>query len=335
MTKIYRDRPEDITKVIKLLSEGSVVAIPTETVYGLAVDAFNEEATREIFSIKGRPLIDPLIVHAIDMEGVERLASLNHAGNKLADKFWPGPLTLVLPKKPEVPGIVTADRDTVAVRVPSHPVLRKVLGISKLCLAAPSANPFGYISPTKVEHVLDSLGDNLDYILNGGPCTIGMESTIVDITDPTKPVLLRPGAITSEMLSEALGLLVEIDPGDKKAVRGKTDAMRAPGMMKKHYSPKTRLMMLESESPLEATNENYRAVIYFKRREIPPMTKQANAYWLTEDGDLSEAAHKLFHLLRVVDQKGYDVIYIEAAPEEGIGVAINNRLRRASNGHYG
>ena len=333
MTKIYWDRPEDIAKVIKLLSEGSVVAVPTETVYGLAADAFNEEATREIFSIKGRPLIDPLIVHTFDMEGVGRLASLNQAVNKLADKFWPGPLTVILPKKSEVPGIITADRDTVAVRVPSHPVLRKVLESSKLCLGAPSANPFGYISPTKVEHVLDSLGDNLDYILNGGPCTIGMESTIVDITEPTRPVLLRPGAITSKMLSEALGLPVEIDPGDKKAMRGNTDAMRAPGMMKKHYSPKTRLMMLESESQLEITKDRLTAVIYFKRNALPPTTKQANNYWLTEDGDLSEAAHKLFHLLRAVDQKGYDVIYIEAAPEEGIGVAINDRLRRASNGH--
>jgi L-threonylcarbamoyladenylate synthase len=332
LTKIYRDRPEDIAQVIQLLSTGRVVAVPTETVYGLAADTFNESAVSQIFKIKGRPLIDPLIVHTFDLEGVDRLASLNPSANKLAEEFWPGPLTLVLPKKSEVPGIVTANLDSVAVRIPRHPVLRKVLGNSKLCLAAPSANPFTYISPTLVEHVLDSLGDQLEYLLDGGPCPIGMESTIVDITDPTQPVLLRPGVITRDMLSETLGLPVGITPGQKRSKTDKTEAMRAPGMMKKHYSPKTRLVMLELEKQLEITNDKHAAVIYFKRKELSPTTNQTNSYWLTEDGDLAEAAHKLFHLLRAVDQKGYETIYIEAAPEKGIGVAINDRLRRASNG---
>ena len=195
MTKIYRDRPEDITQVIQLLSKGKVVAVPTETVYGLAADTFNISAVRQVFNIKGRPFIDPLIVHTFDMEGVNRLASLNPSAIQLANVFWPGPLTLVLPKKPEVPSIVTANLNTVAIRIPMHPVLRKVLEDSKLCLAAPSANPFGYISPTTIEHVLDSLGDNLEYSLDGGACSVGMESTIIDITNPTKPILLRPGVI--------------------------------------------------------------------------------------------------------------------------------------------
>ena len=309
-----------------------MVAVPTETVYGLAADAFNEDATRHIFKIKGRPLIDPLIVHTFDLEGVDRLASLNPAVKKLADKFWPGPLTVVLPKKREVPALVTADLDTVAVRVPMHPVLRKVLENSRLCLAAPSANPFGYLSPTRVDHVLDSLGDSLDHLLDGGPCPIGMESTIVDICDPTKPVLLRPGAINVDKLSEALDLSVEINPADKKAKTEMTEAMPAPGMIDKHYSPKTRLLILEPETLLEIAKVKHAAVIYFNRNDTPSLPKQASAYWLTEDGDLNDAARNLFHLLRAVDRKGYDAIFIEAAPEEGIGVAINDRLRRASNG---
>ena len=331
MTKIYRDRPEDITQVIQLLSKGKVVAVPTETVYGLAAYTFNISAVRQVFNIKGRPFIDPLIVHTFDMEGVNRLASLNPSAIQLANVFWPGPLTLVLPKKPEVPSIVTANLNTVAIRIPMHPVLRKVLEDSKLCLAAPSANPFGYISPTTIEHVLDSLGDNLEYSLDGGACSVGMESTIIDITNPTKPILLRPGVITCDMLSKTLGLEVKNTYPKKVSITNNTEGLRAPGMMNKHYSPKTRLIIFELGKQLHITNDKSKALIYFNRKTISSMTKHINIYWLTEDGDLSEAAHNLFHLLRTVDQKEYDVIYIEAAPEKGIGVAINDRLKRASN----
>lgn len=333
MTRIYRDRPEDIAQVINLLSEGSVVAVPTETVYGLAADAFNEEATRQIFKMKGRPFIDPLIVHTHDLEGVSRIASLNKAAVNLADKFWPGPLTIVLPKKPGVPAIVTADLNTVAVRVPKHPVLRKVLEDSRLCLAAPSANPFGYLSPTRIEHVLESLGELLEYALDGGPCPIGMESTIIDVSNPEKPVLLRPGAITVEMLSEAVGLPVAINIPRHKAALKRPEGMPAPGMLQMHYSPNTPLIILEPGKSSDKTDLPNTAVVYFNRKGSQPTLKNARVYWLTEDGDLAQAARNLYHLLRAIDGQGHDTIYIEAVPEEGIGAAIVDRIKRASKGN--
>ncbi len=326
--KIYRDTPKDIASVAQLLCQGQLVALPTETVYGLAANAYDVDGCRQIFEIKDRPLIDPFIVHIVDWAQVSLLAHSNPVAEKLSKAFWPGPLTMVLQKKDCVPDIVTAGRPTVALRMPSHPVMRKVLSATDLPLAAPSANPFGYLSPTRVEHVIRNLGHRVEHILDGGPCQFGIESAVVDLSDPTKPALLRLGAIPKEAINACLGSNVTGISNTDTKTGG--EGLPSPGMLGKHYSPRATLELFQGEAPAASETKRRTATVFFQRR---PQSKNLNAgdcFWLCEDGKAETAARHLFGLLQKLDREEYEVIAVESAPEKGIGAAINDRLRRAT-----
>lgn len=333
--KILEPTPENIALAGSVLRAGTLVAIPTETVYGLAANAFDETALKNIFSTKGRPFIDPLIVHVHSLEQAGTLADISHpAVKKLADKFWPGPLTLVLPKKEIVPGIVTAGEPTVAVRMPSHPTAQEILRAAGVPLAAPSANPFGYVSPTTAQHVLQSLGRRLDFIVNGGACNCGIESTIVLVGDTIR--ILRLGIITREDLENALknAFPVEIGKGllEKKAEDADAaSAQIAPGMLKKHYSPRARVSLWQGEIPSADSAGGKTALVFQKRpKHFPETAGSVEFFWLSEDGSQSEVARGVFALLRRLDESGFSHILIERSPEDGIGAAVNDRLSRAA-----
>src|SRR3954469_15500112 len=206
--RVYSPSPAHLRRLAMALRDGELVAIPTETVYGLAANALDAKACRAIFRAKRRPANDPLIVHVLDLAQAEALAEFNPLARRLARHFWPGPLTLVLPKKPGVPGIVTSGGPTVAIRAPAHPLARRLLRLAKIPLAAPSANLFGYISPTTAEHVRDGLGPRIPHILDGGASRVGVESTVLDVTRPACPRILRPGAVTATQLEKFLGVKV-------------------------------------------------------------------------------------------------------------------------------
>jgi L-threonylcarbamoyladenylate synthase len=305
------------------LKRGNLVAIPTETVYGLAALATDPKACRAIFKIKGRPLIDPLITHINGSAMGNELAVWNKAADTLADAFWPGPLSLILPKKKIVPDIVSAGKSSVALRCPAHPVAQALIDISGP-LAAPSANPFGYISPTLAGHVADSFGSKVRYIIDGGPCQVGLESTILDIRDPRRVVLLRPGAISGESIAEALGQDIE-----RQSLNEDTNSPQlAPGNLASHYSPNTPLKLFEG--PFNAHLKDSECIIYLS---VPPPEKRtANAFWFSETGQPDDIAKSLFTLLRNLDKKGCGCIYAEApGPEaKGILLAVRDRLLRAA-----
>jgi L-threonylcarbamoyladenylate synthase len=304
------------------LRAGKLVAVPTETVYGLAANAFDAKACRRIFAAKGRPATDPLIVHLQSASQLSQVCQPNSAAQKLARRFWPGPLTLVLPKLSVIPDVVTAGRDSVAVRVPAHPLFRRLLKRADIPLAAPSANPFGYVSPTSAEHVQQGLGYRIPHILNGGQTQIGLESTIIDIRDEKHPRLLRPGAITRSELERTLGCRVAVV---KRPAKPKpTQAQVAPGMLARHYSPRTPVILHRRISSSESPTE---AFVYFQR---PMHSRRGNVFWLDRAGDLRGAAHCLFSMLRKLDAAGFARIHIELAPGNGLADAINDRLRRAA-----
>lgn len=322
MAEILTDSDADLAAAAEMLKNGGLVAIPTETVYGLAANAFCESAVRRIFAVKSRPFIDPLIVHVHSLEQAGTLADISHPFvKKLADAFWPGPLTLVLPKKSCVPDIVTAGEPTVAIRMPVHPVARKILKLSGLPLAAPSANQFGYVSPTCARHVQDSLGERLELIVDGGNCDCGVESTIVRLCGELK--ILRPGVVTREQIETVLGVPVAFGKGLMESAGEK--GMQAPGMLKSHYSPKTRLELF-GNVPATAGEKNY-AVVWQKR---PENTSVPATFWLSENGDQAEVARNVFALLRRLDNLGFEKIFMERSPNSGIGAAVNDRLSRAA-----
>jgi L-threonylcarbamoyladenylate synthase len=320
--RTLQNTPEDIATAAKALQEGNLVGIPTETVYGLAANALNSEACANIFKVKGRPLIDPLIVHVRNSTHAAELAIWNDSAEKVATVFWPGALTLVLPKHPNVPDIVTAGLQTVAIRCPNHPVTQALLNKCGLGLSAPSANPFGYVSPTRAEHVVDSLGSRIPYVIDGGPCEIGIESTILDLTTPEEPKVLRPGAITPEMLSEVLGIHVALKQQSMPEQSKK--AAPAPGMLERHYSPKAKLHLLEGKLPNAQEQE---ARIFLKR---PETFRSKGDFWLSEDGKMETITRGVFHLLRSIDAQNYKSIYMEKPINKGLGLALNDRLNRAA-----
>lgn len=344
----FRNTSEDIHRVSALLRNGFVVALPTETVYGLAADASNAEAVRQIFTIKGRPLIDPLIVHiykaedATEFVDIDALrtswAEVKGAGSaldiigKLAKAFWPGPLTLILPKLPTVSDLVSAGRPSVAIRVPSHPLMRAVLKETGCALAAPSANPFGYVSPTSAEHVRTSLGEKAPYILDGGECERGLESTILDLTCPQDgPRLLRQGPISREQIEKVLGRPIKYHEASVRPEDSKGEL--APGSLYRHYSPKTPLYLYEKGDLPSLRDLPAGAVRVYLRRTaaIARSAKNDRSFWLTEDGSPETAARSLFSLLRHLDEvPTVSEIHWELPSEEGIGAAIRDRLRRAA-----
>lgn len=318
---------------------GLVVAIPTETVYGLAAHALDEAAVRRIFAIKGRPLIDPLIVHVSGRADAESLATVSATAGRLMAAFWPGPLTLVLEKRAAVPDLVTAGRSTVALRSPAHPVAREILRLAGIPLAAPSANPFGYLSPTCAAHVAATLGGAIDGIVDGGPCPIGIESTVVMAsgTGDAAIRILREGAITAEQL-EIAGVRIERGGSGSARADGAGGAgMAGPGMLAAHYQPRTPLVVRDSaEAAARAATESGdagkpSAVVLFARPQgHSGRAGTEHLFWLSEDGDPAEAARQLYGLLHELDGGKFGQIVVQAAPEAGIGAAINDRLRRAA-----
>ncbi len=323
--RIYRGTPRTLARLARALQRGELVAVPTETVYGLAANALDPRACRAIFRAKGRPSSDPLIVHIHNLAQLESIAETNPETLLLAKHFWPGPLTIVLPKRKVVPDIVSAGLPSVAVRMPAHPLFRRLLKHTNLPLAAPSANPFGYVSPTTAAHVQDGLGSKIRHILDGGPSSIGVESTIVDLRNPRSPRLLRPGAITRTDIERVLGRTVKTPRRAASA-----QAQVAPGLMARHYSPRTPAVLHRKlPSAAQAAAHIEEAWIYFARpASLPPSAK--NIFWLHEEGELAGAARHLFAVLRRADRQRFRRIHLERAPGRGLADAINDRLQRAA-----
>lgn len=307
----------DMEAAVHCLQNGELVGIPTETVYGLAANALNAEAVAKIFSAKNRPFFDPLIVHIHDIAEAEKyVQSMPEKAQKLAEAFWPGPLTLVLPKKEIIPDLVTAGNDTVGIRVPSHPVCLSLLKKLDFPLAAPSANPFGYVSPTTAQHVADQLGDKTCYILDGGACKVGVESTIVGFPQG-EPVVYRLGGIAVEQIVAVVGPVGEqISSGSNPA---------APGQLDVHYSPRCKVILASGQSLSDSSE-----TAYLRYAELLPGIDKARQLLLSPDKNLEEAAVHLFAMLRELDHAGYQCIVAELVPETGLGRAINDRLRRAA-----
>lgn len=302
-----------------ILKAGGVVAIPTETVYGLAGDCFNSSALAKIFAAKGRPTFDPLILHIASLEEIDRLASkFPAAARTLAEKFWPGPLTMVLPKRQEVPDLATSSLPTAAIRFPVHPVAQEIIRLAGVPLAAPSANLFKHVSPTTAEHVAEQLEGRIDGIVDGGPCAVGVESTIVSFADEI-PTLLRPGAITLEMLRETIG-----DIKVKSSTSKPGQAMPAPGMMDSHYKPRVPLFYGKLPENYELPKHTVRIAFGKTTGPIPATLN------LSEKGDLLEATANLYAHMHTLDTEENDLIIVDEIPMEGLGLALNDRLGRAS-----
>jgi L-threonylcarbamoyladenylate synthase len=306
---------KDIGKAAEILRKGGLVAIPTETVYGLAANALDTTAVAGVFKAKNRPTFDPLIIHTYSVEKAKAYVhDLPPQLEKLAKLFWPGPLTLLLPKKEIIPDLVTSGLDKVAVRIPNHPLTLELLKQLDLPLAAPSANPFGYVSPTRPEHVNRQLHGELDYILDGGACEVGIESTIVGMENG-KICIYRLGGLTISAIEEAMGKVeLKINNSDNPMV---------PGQLKSHYAPLKKVIIGNIEELL--SEHKNAAVLSFGDKNY-----QAIQFNLSEKGDLVEAAANLFSGLRTLDESGAEVILCEYLPENGLGVAINDRLRRAA-----
>lgn len=308
-----------ISEAAEFLRAGKLVAFPTETVYGLGANALDVAAVAHVFEAKNRPHFDPLIVHIADEAWLPRLVTdIPPAAQKLAEAFWPGPLTLVLPKTDLVPDLVTSGLPGVAVRMPSHPMARQLLRETDLPVAAPSANPFGQLSPTTAQHVAETLGERIDLILDGGPCEVGLESTVVHVhADGT--VLLRQGGITQEDIERIIGSV---------AVRSSSSsgAAPAPGMLDQHYAPRTPLMLYEQTQPADLSGRRVGALLLMPQ-PVPVVVEAVEV--LTEQGDLRTAAAGFFAALRRLDQLKLDVIVAWRFPDAGLGRALNDRLRRA------
>lgn len=306
----------DLPLAVSLLEQGELVAIPTETVYGLAANALDPAAVARIFVAKNRPTFDPLIVHIADPAAMAVYAQeIPEAAEVLAAAFWPGPLTLLLPRKAIIPDLVTSGLERVGLRCPDHPLTRQLLSRLTFPLAAPSANPFGYISPTTAKHVNDQLGNRVGYILDGGPCRIGLESTIVGF-EGGDPVVYRLGGTPVSAIESAVGPV-------RLSVSHSADP-QAPGQLSSHYAPRTKLVMGLPKG-IQAADPASFAVISFSKDH-----GYRNQLILSPHGDTSEAAQNLFAAMRELDNAGLRVIYAEPAPVEGLGPAINDRLSRAS-----
>ncbi|MDZ7897744.1 MAG: L-threonylcarbamoyladenylate synthase [Arcicella sp.] len=310
----------DIQQAKDFLSQSNVVGIPTETVYGLAGNAFDIEAVTKIFEVKNRPNFDPLIVHTNSIERLsEFVESIPEKAMLLAQKFMPGPLTLLLPKRSSIPDLVTSGLDTVAVRIPNHPLTLALLAQLNFPLAAPSANPFGYISPTSAQHVAQQLGDKIPYILDGGECGIGIESTIVGFEND-EVIVYRKGGLAIEEIEKVVGKVLVISHSSSNP--------KAPGMLKSHYAPRKEMFILDDNN-LE--NEVQKDKIgYLGFQKYNNFLPKENQLILSESGNYSEAAKNLFASMRALDGMDIEKIYVELLPEQNLGIAINDRLRRAA-----
>ena len=305
----------DIEKAASLLDKGKLVAIPTETVYGLAGNALNDHAVASIFQVKNRPAFDPLIVH---VRGKDHLTyyveNIPPIAEQLIDRFWPGPLTLLLPKKSIIPDLVTSGLARAGFRCPNHTLTLQLLSRLNFPLAAPSANPFGYISPTEAFHVENQLGDKIDYILDGGPCTVGVESTIIGF-ESGEPIIYRLGGISLEEIESVIGNVKFNSSNSKPA---------APGQLESHYAPKKKMVLGDVRALMQQSREHSYGILSFDTDYGAPVQRI-----LSPSGDVIEAARNLFRYMRELDTESVSVIFCEKVPDEGLGRAINDRLKRA------
>lgn len=312
---------KDISKAVEILNNDDIVAIPTETVYGLAGNIYSEKAIKKIFKVKQRPLFNPLIVHIHSVEQLKDIVSdVPEKAQLLAKAFWPGSLTLILKKKSSIPELITGGKDSVAVRIPNHPVVLELLKALDFPIAAPSANPFNRISPTTALHVEGYFKDDIEMVLDGGSCKNGIESTIVGFEN-NKPVLYRLGAISIEDIESVIGNI---------SVKNKKEEMPdAPGMLEKHYSPKTQTHLVpDAEAFIKNLTSKKIGVIAFSKEIHLPQVEQIEI--LSKSGDLKEAASKLYDVLHKLDSLNLDIIVAERFPDYGLGKSINDRLERAA-----
>jgi L-threonylcarbamoyladenylate synthase len=309
----------DIKVVRDLLTKSELAGIPTETVYGLAANAFDPLAVAKIFKVKERPTFDPLIVHVSSLNQAKRFVEMiPEKANRLATKFWPGPLTFIFKKKNIIPDIVTSGLDTVAVRVPNHPLTLELLKSINFPLAAPSANPFGYVSPTRAAHVNEQLGAKIKYVLDGGNCSVGIESTIVGFEDD-EVIVYRLGGCKLEEIEEVVG--------EVKIKANVSSNPVAPGMLESHYAPLTPIIIGDIRELVDKHKHKNIGIISFKDRIYG--INSDRQFILSEKGNIDEAATRLFTGLRELDALNLQLIVSEYVPDEGLGSAINDRLKRA------
>ncbi|MAZ96724.1 L-threonylcarbamoyladenylate synthase [Schleiferiaceae bacterium] len=308
----------DSNEAVRLLKNGGIVALPTETVYGLGANALDEHAVAKVFKVKNRPSFDPLIVHVASIEQAKLIAEVTDEAEALFRRFSPGPLTLILQKKQIVPDLTTSGHMTVGVRIPNHPIVLEVIRNSGLCIAAPSANPFGYTSPTNAAHVFDQFGDGIDAVLDGGPCEVGIESTILEMSET--PKILRLGGLSIESIEDVIGkVIIESSSSDPKA----------PGMLSSHYNPGVNVRLFESLNEMlsqyKVVNKSSIGLLIMGKGPCGD-----NMYNLSTSNDDVEAASRLFTGLHQLKAKGFREIWAHSVPENGLGRAINDRLKRAA-----
>lgn len=339
-TQLLKVTEKAITRAAALLRSGELVAFPTETVYGLGADALNGQAVRRIFEVKGRPSDNPLIVHVYDGGQAEAFAAVQNHARELMEAFWPGPLTLVLPRLPHVPDAVTAGLQSVAVRCPAHDGARRLLKRFGGGVAAPSANLSGHVSPTTAEHVYADLNGRILLILDGGPCAFGLESTVLSLLQE-RPMILRPGSVTKEQIQEIAGP-VDIADSVLQEVKEGVVAL-SPGMTHKHYTPRTPVCVVGANNPLDTQ------AIYCKMADLArdmhssgkknvligyaPLKDFVNTEHcviITVKDDVALYAAQFYALLREADACGADIIYVQAVPAQGVGLALMNRALRAA-----
>lgn len=320
MARILTSTPEAIDEAAVLIKNGGLLGLPTETVYGLAANALDGKAIARIFEAKGRPAFNPLIIHVADINAAKELAIFDARADAIVTALWPGPLSIVLKQQPDCPVslLATAGLPTIALRCPAHPIAHQVLEKCGVPVAAPSANSSGTLSPTSAQHVAESLGNAIDLILAAGSSQVGLESTVLDLSGDV-PVILRPGAVTPDDIAQVLGIKPDIDSGEH-------EKPKSPGQLLRHYAPKTKLR-LNAKSP-----EQGEAFLTFGPTMLTRAKMDAAVKNLSPNGDLNEAAANLFGYLHELDKGGYKAIAVSNIPNEGLGLAINDRLKRAANG---
>ncbi len=325
---------EDTAEAAAILRRGGLVGIPTETVYGLGADGFNPEAVRRIFEAKGRPQDNPLILHIPSADWLERTCrSIPPCAHALAERFWPGPLTMILPRRETVPDAVTAGLDTVGMRCPDHPVTREIISLAGVPVAAPSGNTSGRPSPTSASHMLEDMEGKIDAIVDGGPCAVGVESTIVDLT-ASPPRLLRPGGVTLEQLREVLGE-VAVDSAVTRLMGG-DEKPRAPGMKYRHYAPKAPVTVVSGDPVrsgrymAEHAGDADGILCFTEFLPLFPSGRTGPVLDLGPAGDKGEQARRVFDDLRAFDRTGAPAIWAQCPDLSGLGLAVANRLNKAA-----
>lgn len=329
-TLLLTDNENDIKLAGEILRGGGLVGMPTETVYGLAANALDGEAVARIFSAKGRPMDNPLIVHIADIDDIEKFSLVSSFPPKaklLAKEFWSGPLTMIMPKGKAIPDEVSAGLGTVAIRFPAHKTAQAIIRAAGVPLAAPSANISGSPSPTSAKHVIDDLSGKINAVVDGGECRVGLESTVITMVADT-PRILRPGGITVEQIESVIGK-IEIDDAVLNQLRN-GEKVSSPGMKYKHYSPKARVILIKGESYVDFVNsnsdKNVAALCY--NEDIEKL--QVRAFALGDRADVNSQAHALFDTLRKIDNENTELVYARCPDTEGVGMAVYNRLIRAA-----